>query len=129
MVRRGVLFRALVAAGVEASTAYTVDREVEFVAGQNVVAELGGRIDALAARIDALDARMDAFAARMETANAQLFLQFQTALTAAVTKLETDLTEVKTNVAVLKREVRLIWACLFLLVPTITAFLVRLFAA
>ena len=124
------------ATGVDAVAAYTVDREVESVAGQNVTAELGDRIEALGGRIDTLaprmegfDARIDAVAARMETANAQLFVQFQTALTAAVAEIGADISGIRTEVAVLKREVRLIWAFLFLLVPTITAFLVRLFAA
>ena len=40
-----------------------------------------------------------------------------------------DLETLKSDVAVLKREVRLIWAALFLAVPTLTAVLVRVFGS
>ena len=40
-----------------------------------------------------------------------------------------NLETLKTDVAVLKREVRLIWAALFLAVPTLTAILVRFFGS
>ncbi len=74
----GALFRALRNANVEAESAYEAVEEVRDMAGRNVVAELGARIDAsaarserseteLGARIDALGARIDSLAARIDT--------------------------------------------------------------
>ena len=130
------MFRALLAAGVDADTAYTAEREMESIAAQNAAAQVGPA--------------MDVFAARMDTAHARLLVQFQAALTAAVQEVKTEfraelaevktefraeLAEVKTglatvtnDVATLKREIRLVWGCLSLLVVTLTAVLVRLFA-
>ena len=129
------LFGALRKAGVDEATAYTAAREMEFVADRSVA--------------NRIDAQMDVFGSRMETAHAQLVLQFQAALQEAVrdiktefkadlaevrTELKADLAEIKTNiatvtadVAALKREVRLIWGSLSLLVVTLTAVLIRLF--
>ncbi|MCY4628443.1 MAG: hypothetical protein OXE58_12885 [Acidobacteria bacterium] len=138
------LFGALRKAGVDEEAAYTAAREMEFVADRSVAARI--------------ETHMDVFGARMETANAQLLVQFQAALQGAVrdlraefkadlaevraevkadlTEVKADLTEVKANLATvtadlaaLKREVRLIWGCLSLLVATLTAVLIRLFAA
>ena len=131
------LFGALRKAGVDEEAAYTAAREMEFVADRSVAARI--------------ETHMDVFGARMETANAQLLVQFQAALQGAVRDLraefkadlaevraevKADLTEVKANLATvtadlaaLKREVRLIWGCLSLLVATLTAVLIRLFAA
>ena len=96
----GALFRALLTAGVEPAAAYTAVREMESMAGQSVVTQLGAQIQALA---DRLENRLENVEKRLET--------------------------LKTDVAVLKREVRLIWAALFLAVPTLTAILVRLFGS
>ena len=43
--------------------------------------------------------------------------------------MKTDLVTVKTDVAVLKKEVRLIWGALSLLVVTLAAIFIRLFTA
>lgn len=138
------LFAALRKAGVDDETAYTAAREMEFLADRSVATRI--------------DAQMDVFGARMEAAHAQLLAQFQASLQVTARELKTelraelaevraevkaelaevraDLTEVKANlatvtadVAALKREVRLIWGCLSLLVVTLTAVLIRLFAA
>ena len=50
----GALFRALRSAGVEPDLAYRADDEVRSQAGQNVIAVLGAKIDALGSRIDTL---------------------------------------------------------------------------
>ena len=138
------LFGALRKAGMDEETAYTAAREMELVADRSVQARI--------------DAQMDSFGARMEAAHAQLALQFQVALQGAVRDLKAELAEVRTelaevrtefktelaevrtevkaslatvtaDVAALKREVRLIWGCLSLLVVTLTAILIRFFAA
>ena len=102
----GALFRALLAAGVEPAAAYTAVREMESMAGQSVVTQLGAQIQGLAATLDRMETRLENVETRLES-------------------LET----LKTDVAVLKREVRLIWAALFLAVPTLTAILVRFFGS
>ena len=73
------------------------------MAGQSVVTQLGAQIQALADRLEN----------RLENVEDRL------------ANLET----LKTDVAVLQREVRLIWAALFLAVPTLTAVLVRFFGS
>ena len=59
----GALFRALRSAGVDADLAYRADDEVRSQAGQNVIAVLGAKIDALSAdldtKIDAVNSRID----------------------------------------------------------------------
>ena len=95
----GALFRALLAAGVEPAAAYTAVREMESMAGQSVVTQLGAQIQGLATTLERLENRLK------------------------------DLETLKSDVAVLKREVRLIWAALFLAVPTLTAILVRFFGS
>ena len=100
------MFRALLAAGVEPAAAYTAVREMESMAGQSVVTQLGAQIQGLAATLDRMETRLENVETRLES-------------------LET----LKTDVAVLKREVRLIWAALFLAVPTLTAILVRFFGS
>ena len=69
------------------------------MAGQSVVTQLGAQIQGLANTLDRVENRLE------------------------------DLETLKTDVAVLKREVRLIWAALFLAVPTLTAVVVRLFGS
>ena len=102
----GALFRSLLAAGVEPAAAYTAVREMESMAGQSVVTQLGAQIQGLATTLERLENRLE----NLET-------------------LKTDVATLTTDVAVLKREVRLIWAALFLAVPTLTAILVRLFGS
>ena len=106
----GALFRALLAAGVEPAAAYTAVREMESMAGQSVVTQLGAQIQGLATTLERLENRLDD---RLQNVENRL------------ANLET----LKTEVAVLKREVRLIWAGLFLAVPTLTAILVRFFGS
>ena len=59
----GALFRALRSAGVDADLACRADDEVRSQAGQNVIAVLGAKIDALSAdldtKIDAVNSRID----------------------------------------------------------------------
>ena len=102
----GALFHALLAGGVNPAAAYTAVREMESMAGQSVVTQLGAQIQGLATTLERLENRLENVEKRLEN-------------------LET----LKTDVAVLKREVRLIWAALFLAVPTLTAILVRLFGS
>ena len=106
----GALFRALLAAGVEPAAAYTAVREMESMAGQSVVTQLGAQIQGLATTLERLENRLENVETRLET-------------------LKTDVATLTTDVAVLKREVRLIWAALFLAVPTLTAVLVRFFGS
>ncbi len=106
----GALFRALLAAGVEPAAAYTAVREMESMAGQSVVTQLGAQIQGLATTLERLENRLED---RLQNVENRL------------ANLET----LKTEVAVLKREVRLIWAGLFLAVPTLTAILVRFFGS
>ena len=109
----GALFRALLAAGVEPAAAYTAVREMESMAGQSVVTQLGAQIQGLATTLDRMATRLENLETRLENVETRL------------ANLET----LKTDVAVLKREVRLIWAALFLAVPTLTAVLVRFFGS
>ena len=102
----GALFHALLAAGVDPAAAYTAVREMESMAGQSVVTQLGAQIQGLATTLDRMATRLENVETRLEN-------------------LET----LKADVAVLKREVRLIWAALFLAVPTLTAILVRFFGS
>jgi len=102
----GALFRALLAAGVDPAAAYTAVREMESMAGQSVVAELGAQIQSFAGEV-----RSD-----LQEVKSRL------------SGVESGLTEVRSDVAVLKKEVRLIWGALSLLVVTLTAILIRLFA-
>ena len=106
------LFRALLAAGADAVTAYTAVREMESTAGQNVVVQFGAQVQALTTQVQALSAQVQALATTLDRVISDL---------AAV---KADVAEVKTEVAVLKKEVRLIW---LLLIPTLTAVLIRLF--
>ena len=59
----GALFRALRSAGVDADLACRADDEMRAQAGQNVIAVLGAKIDALSAdldtKIDAVNSRID----------------------------------------------------------------------
>lgn len=109
----GALFRALLAAGVAPAAAYTAVREMESMAGQSVVTQLGAQIQGLATTLDRVANRLDNVEKRLEDLDV----------------LKTDVALLKTDVAVLKREVRLIWAALFLAVPTLTAVLVRFFGS
>ena len=106
----GALFRALLAAGVDPAAAYTAVREMESMAGQSVVTQLGAQIQGLATTLERLENRLED---RLQNVENRL------------ANLET----LKTEVAVLKREVRLIWAGLFLAVPTLTAVVVRFFGS
>ena len=63
----GALFRALRSAGVEADLAYRADDEVRVQAGQNVIAVLGARIDALQGQIDSLRAEIAAQGAKADS--------------------------------------------------------------
>ncbi|MYI40254.1 MAG: hypothetical protein F4023_13245 [Acidobacteria bacterium] len=94
----------------EPAAAYTAVREMESMAGQSVVTQLGAQIQGLATTLERLENRLENVETRLET-------------------LKTDVATLTTDVAVLKREVRLIWAALFLAVPTLTAVLVRFFGS
>ena len=109
----GALFRALLAAGVEPAAAYTAVREMESMAGQSVVTQLGVQIQGLATTLDRMATRLENVETRLES----------------LETLKADVATLTTDVAVLKREVRLIWAALFLAVPTLTAVLVRFFGS
>ena len=113
----GALFRALLAAGVDPAAAYTAVREMESMAGQSVVTQLGTQIQGLATTLERLENRIED---RLENVENRL---------ENLETLKTDVATLTTDVAVLKREVRLIWAALFLAVPTLTAILVRFFGS
>ena len=113
----GALFRALLAAGVEPAAAYTAVREMESMAGQSVVTQLGAQIQGLATTLDRMATRLENVEIRLENVENRL------------ENVENRLANLTTDVAVLKREVRLIWATLFLAVPTLTAVLVRFFGS
>ena len=118
------LFRVFLATGTDAVTAYTAIRDMETTVGQNVVnsvvAQLGVQIQAVATRIGEVETNLKSDLATVKTDLAAV----KTDLSAA----KTDLGDVKTDVAVLRKEVCLIWAALFLAVPTLTALVIRLFA-
>ena len=99
------LFRALVAAGADAVAAYTVVRETESMAGQSVVAQLAPQFQAVVTKLDDLKKELAEVKGELKT-------------------LRENQGTLKTDVAVLKKEVRLIW---LLLIPTLTAILIRLF--
>ena len=67
--RHRELFRMLLSILDDPERAYTVTEEIMSAAGENVVAQLGARIDVLDARMEALGARIDAF---VESTNARL---------------------------------------------------------
>ena len=113
----GALFRALLAAGVEPAAAYTAVREMESMAGQSVVTQLGAQIQGLATTLERLENRLEDRLQNVENRLENL------------ETLKTDVATLTTDVAVLKREVRLIWAALFLAVPTLTAVVVRFFGS
>ena len=134
----GALFRALLAAGVDPAAAYTAVREMESMAGQSVVTQLGAQIQAgqsvvtqFGAQIQGLATNLD----RVESSLAATLDRLENRLDNVENRLEhletlkTDVATLTTDVAVLKREVRLIWAALFLAVPTLTAVLVRFFGS
>ena len=72
----GTLFQALQSAGVEPDLAYRADDEVRNRAGQNVIAVIGAKMDALNNKMDALNkehgARMDAQAAEIASNGARI---------------------------------------------------------
>lgn len=85
--RRRELFRMLLSILKDPERAYTVSEDIMSAAGENVVAQIGARVDALSAqmgarvdtlaaqmgaRLDALSARMDGFDARMDALDAKL---------------------------------------------------------
>jgi len=76
------------------------------MAGQSVVTQPGAQIQGLVTVLDRMATRLEIVETRLAN-------------------LET----LKTDVAVLKREVLLMWAALFLAVPTLTAILVRFFGS
>ena len=103
------LFRALLAAGADAVTAYTAMGEVMSIAGQSVTAQLGAQIQAVATTLDGVQAGLREVKADLR-------------------EVKADLAGVRTDVAVLTKQVRLIWAFLSLQVVTLTGVLIRLFA-
>ena len=124
------LFRVFLATGTDAVTAYTATREMEITAGQNVanniVAQLGVQIQAVATRIGEVETNLKSDLATVKTDLAGVKTDMATVKT-DLAGVKTDVAGVKTDVAVLKKEVRLIWAALFLAVPTLTAVVIRLF--
>ena len=138
------LFRVFLATGADAVTAYTAIRDMEITVGQNVansiVAQLGVQIQAVATRIGEVETNLKSDLATVKSDLAMVktdLAMVKTDLAMVKTDLamvKTDLATVKetvgtlgTAVAVLKREVRLIWAGLFLAVPTLTAVVIRFF--
>ena len=120
------LFRALLAAGADAVTAYTAVREMESTAGQNVVVQLGAQVQALGGQVQALATQVQALATTLDRVIHDLaIVKAEVAeVKAEVAEVKSDVAGVKTEVAVLTKEVRLIW---LLLIPTLTAVLIRLF--
>lgn len=116
----GALFRALLAAGVDPTATYTAVREMESMAGQSVVAELGAQIQSFAGEV-----RNDLQEVKSRLSGVESGL---TEVRSDMAVLKNDVAVLKNDVAVLKKEVRLIWGALSLLVVTLTAILIRLFA-
>jgi len=109
----GALFGALLAAGVDPAAAYTAVREMESMAGQSVVAELGAQIQSFAGEVSS----------DLQEVKSRL-----SGVESCLPEVRSDVAVLKNDVAVLKKEVRLIWGALSLLVVTLTAILIRLFA-
>ena len=125
------------ATGADAVTAYTAIRDMEITVGQNVansiVAQLGVQIQAVATRIGEVETNLKSDLATVKSDLAMVKTDLAMVKT-DLAMVKTDLATVKetvgtlgTAVAVLKREVRLIWAGLFLAVPTLTAVVIRFF--
>ena len=131
------LFRVFLATGADAVTAYTAIRDMEITVGQNVansiVAQLGVQIQAVATRIGEVETNLKSDLATVKSDLAMVKTDLAMVKT-DLAMVKSDLATVKetvgtlgTAVAVLKREVRLIWAGLFLAVPTLTAVVIRFF--
>ena len=130
----GALFRALLAAGVDPAAAYTAVREMESMAGQSVVTQLGAQIQAgqsvvtqLGAQIQAGQSDLAQLGAQIQSFASEVRNDLQE-IKSRLSGVESGLAEVRSDMAVLKKEVRLIWGALSLLVVTLTAILIRLFA-
>ena len=124
--RHRELFRMLLSVLGDPERAYTVTEEIMSAAGENVVAQLGARIDVLSARMEALGARIDAFVestnARMEALDARM-----EALGARIDALATIVARMDARIERLEnQQSRLMWGVLGLqatLVVAIIAFL------
>lgn len=64
--RHRELFRLLLSIVKDPERAYTVCEDIMSAAGENVVAQIGARVDILSARMDALDAKVDALDAKVD---------------------------------------------------------------
>lgn len=62
---RRELLRMLLSVLNDPERAYTAYEDIMAAAGENVIAQIGSRVDVLGARVDALSARVDALAERL----------------------------------------------------------------
>ena len=74
--RQRELFRVFLSMVKDPERAYTVSEDIMSAAGENVVAQIGARVDTLAAqmgaRMDTLSARIDALDAKVDALNAKV---------------------------------------------------------
>ncbi len=99
----GTLFQVLVTGERDPTAIYTAVREVESMAGQNVVTQLSSQIEMVATR---LEARLDAVDARFDA-------------------VETRFDAVDTRFDSIDKHLRLIWSFLFTLLAMLVALLLR----
>ena len=121
--RRRELFRLLLSVVNDPERAYTAYEDIMSAAGENVVAQIGARVDTLGARVDALVARMDALSERMDAlaekmkAQGDAFNARMDALNARMDALEESM----------KAQWRMLWGVLGLQAALVVAIITVLF--
>ena len=107
----GALFRALRSVDVEPNLVYEAAEENRLLAGENVVAVLGAKIDVLGAKIDAQGAKIDSQGARLE---------------AQITEIKAEIKAQTSRIDVLQRVIwRVIWPLIILLAAPIFGLLYK----
>ena len=107
----GALFRALRSVDVEPNLAYEAAEENRRLAGENVVAVLGAKIDVLGAKIDAQGAKIDSQGARLD---------------AQITEIKAEIKAQTSRIDVLQRVIwRVIWPLIILLAAPIFGLLYK----
>ena len=127
--RHRELFRMLLSILDDPERAYTVTGEIMSAAGENVVAQLGARIDVLSARMEALDARMEALDARMDAFMESTKARME-ALGARIDALATIVARMDARIERLEnQQSRLMWGVLGLQATLVVAIIAFLLAA
>ena len=107
----GALFRALRSVDVKPNLAYEAAEENRRLAGENVVAVLGAKIDVLGAKIDAQGAKIDSQGARLD---------------AQITEIKAEIKAQTSRIDVLQRVIwRVIWPLIILLAAPIFGLLYK----